>query len=361
MKKNFKGSIFTRTTSSGRKMLYFKSPYLNNISTSTGLEDTKFNRKEVISKLKNIEYEFETGTNQKEVKIDVNKLFEKYINHCVENKKLQHKTIQSYIYAYNKLVPMNHFISEKIINDNKEIYYLEFQIKKNLKKLELNPTSKNILLRSIGTFINWLIQEEYIQYFNYKKYKSKETKKPIETFSEDEIKQILDYLRKSNRKVYYVLEFMALTGTRGKETLEIKFSDIDIENKSLSIPNKIRKDIIQTIPLKKEAIEIILLMQEQANHRYKNKEKLFDYNVSSLRYISKVLADVMNKYDIKKNVKLHAFRKYYATQIVKSGVSPYLAQKLIRHTNIQTTINHYYSQDISELNKIIDEVNIIPK
>lgn len=91
-------------------------------------------------------------------------------------------------------------------------------------------------------------------------------------------------------------------------------------------------------------------MQIQAQNRYKNKDKLFDYNISSLRYISKVLTDVMKKYNINKNVKLHAFRKFYATQIVKSGVSPYIAQKLIRHTNIQTTINHYYSQYISELN-----------
>lgn len=78
---------------------------------------------------------------------------------------------------------------------------------------------------------------------------------------------------------------MALSGIRGKETLEIKFLDIDFKNKSLSIPNKIRNDIIQTIPVKKEAIEIFLLMQKQAQNRYKNKEKLFEYNVSSLRYI----------------------------------------------------------------------------
>ena len=361
MKKNYKGSLFTRTTSKGRKLLYYKSPYLNNKQVATGLEDTKFNRKDVIGRLKKIEYEHELGVNQREVNIDVNKLFENYINYCIESKKLQEKTIKSYIYAYNKLVPINHFITEKTIDENKEIYYLEFQIKKNLQKLDLTPTSKNILLRSLGTFINWLIQEEYIQYFNYKKYKYKETKKPIETFTEKEIKIILDDLQHSNKKVYYVLEFMALTGTRGKETLEIKFSDINIEKKSLSIPNKIRKDVIQTIPLKQEALEIILLMQEEAKTRYKNKDKLFNYNVSSLRYISKVLTSIMKKYNINKNVKLHAFRKYYATQIVKSGVSPYIAQKLIRHTNIQTTINHYYSQDISELNKIIDEVNIIPK
>lgn len=360
MKKNYKGSIFSQTTSSGRKMLYYKSPYLNNKAHSTGLDDTKFNRKYLAEKLKKIEYEFETGTNQKEVNIDLYKLFDKYIKHCKENKQLQHKTTQSYIYAFNKLFPINHKITDKAIYNNKEIYFIEYQIIKNLDNLELSPTSKNILIRSIGTFLNWLFDEEYIQIFNYKKYKLKETKKPIETFKDQEIIQILDYLEKSNKKVFYVLKFMTLVGTRGKETLEIKFSDIDLKNMSLSIPNKIRKDIKQTIPLPQEAVDIIKLMQTQREFRYKNKDNLFDYNIGSLRYITKVLTNTMEKFGIKKNVKLHAFRKYFATQVVKSGVSPYIAQKLIRHTNIQTTINHYYSQDISELNEIRNNIKIIP-
>jgi len=360
MKKNYKGSIFSQATSSGRKMLYYKSPYLNNKAHSTGLDDTKFNRKYLAEKLKKIEYEHETGLNEKEVNIDLYKLFNRYIKHCEENKQLQKKTIQSYIYAFNKLLPNNHKITDKVIYNNKEIYLIEQQIVKNLDNLRLSPTSKNILIRSIGTFLNWLFSEEYINTFNYKKYKLKELKKPIETFNDQEIIQILDYLEKANKKVFYVLKFMTLVGTRGKETLEIKFSDIDIVNMSLTIPNKIRKDISQTIPLPQEAIDIINLMIKQKEFRYKNKEYLFDYNISSLRYITKVLTDTMNKFGIKKNVKLHAFRKYFATQVVKSGVSPYIAQKLIRHTNIQTTINHYYSQEISELNEIRNNIKILP-
>lgn len=360
MKKNYKGSIFSQTTSSGRKMLYYKSPYLNNKAHSTGLEDTKFNRKYLAEKLKKIEYEHESGSVNKQEKIDVKILFDRYIEHCENTKKLQKKTIQSYIYAYDKLLPINHNVLDKTTYNNKEIYFLEYQIIKNINKLELSPTSKNILIRSIGTFLNWLFDEEYIQSFNYKKYKQKEIKKPIETFDDEEIIKILDYLEKTNKKVFYVLKFMTLVGTRGKETLEINFSDIDLENMSLSIPNKIRKDIIQTIPLPQEAIDIVKLMQIQSEFRYKNKNKLFDYNVGSLRYITKVLSDTMDKFGIEKNVKLHAFRKYFATQVVKSGVSPYIAQKLIRHTNIQTTINHYYSQDISELNKIRNNIKILP-
>ncbi|MCW8966795.1 MAG: site-specific integrase, partial [Candidatus Pacearchaeota archaeon] len=80
---------------------------------------------------------------------------------------------------------------------------------------------------------------------------------------------------------------------------------------------------------------------------------------SSLRYISGVLTKAMKKLGIEKNVKLHAFRKYYATKIVESGATPFETQKLVRHANIQTTISHYYSQDNQKLKEILQKISTI--
>lgn len=349
--KSYIGTVYAQTTKTGQKYLYFKTPlYKKGKATSTGLIDTPAHRKIVITKLKELQYN-QFIEDKPIIEKYIFEIFNLFIEYCINKKGLATKTIQSYKYAFNKVFIDNYKLNETIKINNKKISLTEYYIN-NIHNLELSNNSKAIIMRSIFVFINWLFEEEYINPFSLKKYKIISTPKKIETFTLDEIESILNEAKKQNIKVYQFLLFLANTGARGKEAIELKFTDIDFKNGLITFPNKINKHITQTIPLNETALNICKELR-QGNTRL----NVFDYSPTSLRFISKVLTRIMNKLKIKRNVKLHAFRKYYATRIVESGASPFETQKLVRHANIQTTISHYYSQDNKKLKEILNIIS----
>lgn len=352
-KKTYAGTVFSQTKKSGIKYLYYKTPYFKNGKTiSTGLVDTPAHRKLIINKLKEYQYKQFESVNESEKYIY--EIFDMFINYCINIKKLTPKTIQGYKYAFEKIYTDNFSISEKTIVGNKQISRVESELN-NTYKLPISQNSKSIIMRSVLVFANWLIEENYIQPFIFKKYKIQQQSKKIEIFTDNEISKILNEAKITNYKVYQFLLFLANTGARGKEAFELTFDNIDFKNGLITFPNKINKNTFQTIPINKTALELCRELHQET--KTSPRKTLFNYKISSLRYISKVLSEVMNKLNINKNGKLHIFRKYYATKIVDSGASPFETQKLVRHANIQTTIAHYYSQDNKKLSELVNKIS----
>lgn len=351
--KSYVGTVFSQTKKSGVKYLYYKTPLFKNGKTiSTGLIDTPAHRKLIISKLKEYQYNQFESVNESEKYIY--ELFDMFFNYCINIKKLTPKTLQGYKYAFEKVYINNFSISDKVIVGNKQISKVESELS-NIYKLSMNQNSKSIIMRSVLVFVNWLIEENYIQPFIFKKYKIQQQAKKIEIFTDDEISKILNEAKNTNYKVYQFLLFLANTGARGKEALQLTFDNIDFVNGLITFPNKINKNTFQTIPINKTALELCKELYKET--KTAPRKNVFDYKISSIRYISKVLTGIMSKLDIDKNGKLHIFRKYYATKIVESGASPFETQKLVRHANIQTTIAHYYLQDNKKLTELVNKIS----
>lgn len=78
----------------------------------------------------------------------------------------------------------------------------------------------------------------------------------------------------------------------------------------------------------------------------------------STRTIQKVFQDAKNRCGITKDVSIHSLRHSFATHLLKSGVDLVYIQKLLGHTNIQTTsiYLHLANKDILNIISPLDSL-----
>lgn len=79
------------------------------------------------------------------------------------------------------------------------------------------------------------------------------------------------------------------------------------------------------------------------NNRSDNNEALFisvrkPYTRIGKRRVEKIIADLKLKSNINKKLTPHVFRHTMATNMIKSGVNITTVQKLLGHSNINTTL-----------------------
>lgn len=118
-----------------------------------------------------------------------------------------------------------------------------------------NPTSLNTKRRQFRAFFNFLVQEGIIEENPTDSIKRVKEDIRIKTFTDEEVKEILSYLRriKHRENSFYAVRnytiFLTLIGTglRASELTSLKWSDVDLVNHSIKVFGKKRKE--ESVPL----------------------------------------------------------------------------------------------------------------
>lgn len=187
-------------------------------------------------------------------------LFEDFINEYLtkvkyrttsrtfENKCNTAKHIKRELGKY-KLYELNRNIIEKFINDFTNYKYNANNNSKNKPKKEEYIGQSIIhnvynllccLIRDAST--NDLIDKNYTLYLKEPKTKKYTDPKEL-AFSDEQIKTIIDILKKENNQVITLMVHIALfTGLRPSEILALKFSDFDYEKKLLNVQRNLSEN-----------------------------------------------------------------------------------------------------------------------
>ena len=145
-----------------------------------------------------------------------------FINYCIDNGIVNVED-----------VTRNHFKN----------YLIERQ-KQNRKASTINT----IILRA-KAFFNYCVEEGYITENIAKKIKTQKADIKIDTFTDQQINQMLAFYRSQKKKHqsyssyrnYVILLVLLGTGIRRKEMILMKWSDVDFTNQTLSVYGKNRK------------------------------------------------------------------------------------------------------------------------
>jgi integrase len=252
---------------------------------------------------------------------------------------------RKYLHEYNeqdytKLI--NHFnqLPVYLIKKNDKTGEKE----KILLRTGLKKNSKSMYTRALHALFEYLVTKKYIS-ANIMSTVPQEDKEPRPIFVDD-MKKILDELKKTNKQQYDVIYFIYNTGIRISSALALRWEDINWQQENIIFRNiKVQGKEFEfpMTPLLKELLE---------GMGKKPKGKIFPYvNNSSLHFFTKVQETLKldNRYG------LHKLKATFISDMVNDGVS-LEDLSLISNTDIRTLKKYYTKLDQKRIKARLQEV-----
>ncbi|MBU5444197.1 site-specific integrase [Paenibacillus sp. MSJ-34] len=274
------------------------------------------------------------------------------IKDFLEDRQLKNLSVTTLDRYTRTLTDFNNFCSEEEIVNVEEVtantvkkYLIYCQDKKGN-----NQTTKNSKLRVLKSFFNYLVESEYITDKQNVSRKINYGKEDIliPVFQDHHISQMLAYYRKliDRSKTYYAVRdytmilFFLGTGARCGEVSNLKWSDIDFDNKAAIFFGKGRKQ--QSIPLVDKLIKELADWRLFAERHIDQKpEYVFgtdenkQLSANGIKLIFKRLQKKMNFRDCR--LSSHTFRHTLAFRFLRNGGDIVSLQRLLRHSTLDMT------------------------
>ena len=265
-------------------------------------------------------------------------------------------------YSENTIVNYEKDISEYLIFLNREClsfstikysdlrFLLDYYNKNNLKSITIRRK-----ISSLKGFYKYLVRNKIIDDnpFDYITLPKKEKKLPqylnynemLEIFNTIETKTFLD-LR--NR---LIIEILYATGLRVSELVNIKISDVDLENRSINVIGKGNKERI--VFFNDVCLKYLKRYLIESKDKRKNNFLIINNRGNSIttREIRVIINKIINKTAIIKKVHPHTLRHTFATHLLNNGCDLLTVQELLGHVSISTTgiYTHVTTSHIKEV------------
>lgn len=220
------------------------------------------------------------------------------------------------------------------------------RLNQNVSKYEVNKelsTLKAIL--NISIKLNYL-NKNVCKYV--KKFAIEETK--IKVFTETEINLLLNNIQ--NTLLLNIVKFAYLTGLRLNEILNIKISDIDINNNVINVfqsKTKKNKICIITDKLKSLLNEILLsnsptpsptnVFNMSTPDKYLFTVQNRNTNISK-DYISHSFKKELRRFNLNEDLHFHSLRHTYISNLINAGTPLNFVKEIVQHCSIATTMRY---------------------
>jgi site-specific recombinase XerD len=298
---------------------------------------------------------------------------------CDEYKKLI-KNNCSYNYYKSVEVALSHlskfFSEQEFISSIKQKDIEVFLI--NLQRYA--PNGYRVYFRTLKAAFNKAVDWNYISTNPFTKIKlqKRQTLKP-KIISKNELEKILDVIEVP--VVRDVVEFAYHTGMRLNEIVNLKWENVDSNNKLIAVGDDefVTKGKKQRfVPMSRELEKVIKDRMQNLELKIENEKqkRKNDYSVISLHrndkqkyvfgkesgntftgdYFSKRFKRACRAAGIDEGIHFHSLRHSFASNMARGGVSLYVIKELLGHSSIKTT-EIYAHLDVESLREAVEKIN----
>lgn len=212
--------------------------------------------------------------------------------------------------------------------------------------------------------------------------KSKQPQKKDNHYTKEELSEFLKFAKEYSDAFHVFYHTIAYTGLRRGEALALKWKEIDLDNKTITVNHTAvildGKQVLQS-PKTKASKRIIQIddntirilksrrLRQKKEYLKAGKVYLHDENFvftnhaqewTRLKTINNALKYFYNHYPKLKEITIHGFRHTHASLLFEAGVEAKAISDRLGHTNIQTTLNLYThlndTQRINTVNQFMD-------
>jgi site-specific recombinase XerD len=135
----------------------------------------------------------------------------------------------------------------------------------------------------------------------------------------------------------FLLAFAYSAGLRMNELRLLKIADVDVHRKQIHVrQGKGKKD--RYVVLSKLIADKLPRYLNEVKPKTFLFEGLTPGEPMGERSIQYIVNEALPKTSIQKNISMHTLRHSFATHLLEDGIDIYSIQKLLGHSNIQTTI-----------------------
>ena len=211
------------------------------------------------------------------------------------------------------------------------------------KERGLSNSTLETMRSELSAFFQWMTDDEIIQKNPLAKIKPIKVPKEIrKAFSDVE----MDALRSACKSVKEraLVEFLVSTGVRVSELTGMKVEDVNLENLSVHVVNGKGSKERMTYTTPVAAKHLIAYLRSR---KEKGSIMLFcnrEGGKLSTRWIQLLLKKIGARAGVE-NVHPHRFRRTFATSLSKRGMEIQEIQKLLGHSNINTTMIYVATDD----------------
>lgn len=262
----------------------------------------------------------------------------------IKTRNYTDRTIKGY---KNNILKFQKFIKEKSnITEIDEITHIH--IKNYLSYLQskgLSAVYINSILKNIRSFYTYCTKEDYCINVAKKVSWQKEKKTVIETFTDDEVKRMLDVFKMNtyiNARNKAIISTFVDTGIRNLELCNLK--TLDVRETAIYILGKGNKErVVPISPMLKK----IFIKYERIRNNYLY-DNILHYNNYFLSYrnkpltveaVERVVKIAGEKAKVKSNIRIspHTLRHYFAQFQLRQGLDIYSLSRLLGHESINIT------------------------
>lgn len=225
---------------------------------------------------------------------------------------------------------------------------------------DMNEVSMGTYARDLKTLMRFFMKCGYLPTFEI--HIPKADKKPIETYTDAELKRLLKKPDVRNcsfveYRCWVIVNFLLSTGVRQNSLINLKVKDIDFDNSLIYVNvTKNRKPLI--IPLNED---IVRILDEYLKYRGKEAGEYLFCNIYGQKMTRGASYTALWDYQHSRGLEktgVHRFRHTFAKKWVLLGGSVVTLQKILGHSSLDITEN-YLNLLTSDLQRDMDNFNIL--